>query len=100
MASEKLMNAEMTARCAEILKAMGHPVRLKIIELLCAGDNCVSELEAKLGVKQAIVSQQIKILRLSGLVRPERRDGRSFYCLAMPYLVGLMACLRQCGCRE
>ncbi len=67
---------------AELLKAMGHPVRLQILEILRDGERCVCHLEAVLGLRQAYVSQQLIILRKAGLVA-DRKDGlRVYYRLA------------------
>ena len=83
-------------RCAEILKAIAHPVRLRIIDALTCGESCVTDLESTIDVKQAIVSQQLKILRMSSLVQVDRRDGRAYYRLAEKHLTELMQCLRKC----
>jgi ArsR family transcriptional regulator len=74
------------ARAAELLKALGHPLRLRIIAALAAGDAHVSALAARLGTRQPIVSQQLRILRMKGLVGVVRRDGFAVYRLAEPDL--------------
>jgi DNA-binding transcriptional ArsR family regulator len=67
---------------AEFLKALAHPVRLQITEILRRGEACVCHLEAHLGYRQPYISQQIMVLRKAGLVA-ERRDGTYvFYRLA------------------
>jgi len=58
------------------LKAMGHPTRLKILDLLRESGCCVQDLEQKLGLRQSNVSQHLRILRDSGLVSM-RRDGHT-----------------------
>ncbi len=63
---------------AELLKAMGHPVRLRILDILRDGEKCVCHLEAVLGLRQAYVSQQLIILRKAGLVT-DRKDGLRVY---------------------
>jgi DNA-binding transcriptional ArsR family regulator len=66
-------------RMADILKALGHPVRVQILEVLLAeGESCVCHLEAALGQRQAYVSQQLAVLRSAGLV-VDRRDGLNIY---------------------
>ena len=71
---------------ADILKALAHPVRLQIIAILCEGEENVNGLAERLAVKQAIVSQQLRILRMSGLVGVTRENGFSCYRLAEPRL--------------
>jgi ArsR family transcriptional regulator len=92
-----VIQGEAAARYADILKAIGHPVRLQIIDILAGGERNVGDLETIVEVKQAIVSQQLKILRLSRLVEVDRREGKAFYRLAEPHLKDLMRCLRKCG---
>jgi ArsR family transcriptional regulator len=84
------------AHLAEILRALGHPTRLRIIALLCHQEIHVNELARQLGVKQAMVSQQLRILRLSGLVEARRKNGVSRYRLAEPHLRDLLSCLARC----
>jgi DNA-binding transcriptional ArsR family regulator len=92
-----ILKGDAAARYADILKAIGHPVRLRIIDILTCGERNVGELEGLTEVKQAIISQQLKILRLSRLVDVDRRDGKAFYRLAELHLKDLMRCLRKCG---
>jgi DNA-binding transcriptional ArsR family regulator len=81
---------------AEILKALSHSTRLRIVAALCEGSANVGALAARLGLEQAIVSQQLRILRMSGLVSSERIDGFAVYALAEPRLAALVSCLEGC----
>ena len=82
---------------AETLKALGHPLRLQIVDLLAKGEMCVGDIAETVSEKQAIVSQQLKILRMVALVKTCRRDGKSFYSLNNPHLDDLLSCLKRCG---
>ncbi len=93
-------DGRMAGHLAEVMKALGHPARLRIVAVLCAGERCVGDLAQALGLRQAAVSQQLKILRLSGLVAAERRDGFAQYRLAVPRLVQLVQCLEGCPVAE
>jgi ArsR family transcriptional regulator len=84
------------AHLADILKALGHPARLRLVATLCAGDRTVTELAGELGIAQAIVSQQLRILRMSGLVQATRKEGFAHYWLAEPRLRQLVKCLEGC----
>ncbi len=81
---------------SEIMKSLGHPVRLRIVDLLAHEANYVGALAEQVGVSQAILSQQIAILRTRGLVRRRREAGRAVYSLAEPHLRELVGCLKQC----
>jgi DNA-binding transcriptional ArsR family regulator len=84
------------AYLADVLKALAHPERLRIVAVLCERETNVMGLAAVLGLQQAIVSQHLRILRMSGLVAAERRLGCSTYALAQPRLRELIACLERC----
>ena len=64
---------------ATIFKALMHPARLSILEILRQGEQCVCHLEAVLGCRQAYISQHLMVLREAGLVE-DRRDGARIYC--------------------
>ncbi len=54
------MNEKIAEHAAEVLKAIAHPVRLQIVELLDAEEMCVGDIVEALGGKQAITSQQLR----------------------------------------
>lgn len=88
------MNQATARRHAQIFKALMHPIRLQILDLLRREEACVCHLEAHLGLRQAYVSQQLAILRKAGLVA-DRRDGpNSFYRIARPEVLTLLSTAR------
>jgi ArsR family transcriptional regulator len=69
-------------RTAEMMKAMGHPTRLQILEVLSEeGESCVCHLENRLGQRQAYISQQLARLRDADLVVDRREGLFIFYAL-------------------
>jgi DNA-binding transcriptional ArsR family regulator len=77
-------------RAAEVLKALSHPLRLRILEILQQeGEACVCHLEAHLGQRQAYISQQLARLREAGLVVDRREGMNIYYSLAVSSLDGL-----------
>ena len=81
---------------AEVLKAVAHPLRLRIVAILCRGDENVTALAEKVGASQAIVSQQLRILRGHGLVAASREGGFARYRLVEQNLRGLVRCMEHC----
>jgi ArsR family transcriptional regulator len=69
MESEKSFEKE-----AELLKTLGHPIRLKIIEVLITNQSCVKNIWGSLGLPQATVSQHLVALKNKGIVSA-KRDG-------------------------
>jgi DNA-binding transcriptional ArsR family regulator len=90
-------DAGRAAHLAELLKAVAHPLRLRIVAILVDGDANVTELAQRLGATQPIVSQQLRILRSHGLVAADRRDGFATYRLVERNLEGLVACMERCA---
>src|ERR1700753_2669089 len=66
---------------AETLAALGEPNRLRIIELLRAGPRPVGDIQGRLGLRQSLASQHLKVLRDVGLVEMEPRAQQRFYRL-------------------
>ena len=67
---------------AEMMKALGHPTRLQIMEVLSEeGESCVCHLENRLGQRQAYISQQLARLREADLVVDRREGLFIFYAL-------------------
>lgn len=62
----------------KLFKALMHPGRLAILDVLRAGEACVCHMEAALGFRQAYLSQQLMVLREACLV-DDRRDGWNIY---------------------
>lgn len=76
---------------AEHFRALGHPTRLDIMQLLVAeGEACVCHLEARLGLRQAYLSQQLARLRQAGLVADRRVGLNVYYRPASPAIRKLL----------
>jgi ArsR family transcriptional regulator len=86
----------LAAVAAEILKAVGHPLRLRILGLLCTRTYHVGALAERLDAPQAIVSQQLRILRMRGLVASEREGGLAVYRLIQPHVRDMLRCVGGC----
>jgi DNA-binding transcriptional ArsR family regulator len=63
---------------AEFFRTLGHPARVRILQLLRDGERSVGALQAELGLDSGGTSQQLAALRRIGLVEG-RRDGTSVY---------------------
>lgn len=69
-------------RTAEIFKALSHPTRLKIMELLkSSSDLCVCHIYEALELEQANVSQHLRILRTAGLIRSKKQGLKVHYSI-------------------
>ena len=80
---------------ADLFKVLGHPARVRIIELLRDGERNVGELQVALDLDPSGTSQHLSALRKAGLVET-RRDGTSvYYRLRDPRALQLLAVARQ-----
>jgi ArsR family transcriptional regulator len=61
---------------AEFFKTLGHPARIRVLELLSERDHAVSEMLPEVGIEAANLSQHLAVLRRAGLVTT-RKDGSS-----------------------
>ncbi|MBC7110326.1 MAG: helix-turn-helix transcriptional regulator [Archaeoglobi archaeon] len=85
---------------ARILKALGHPMRLKIVEFLGSGERCVCEIVPHLNADQPLVSQHLSILRNAGIVDSERRGNKIFYRLSDRRILEILRILDETGERR
>ena len=69
---------------SELLKAMGHPVRLEILGRLKRNECCVNKLTDLLGVPQSTVSQHLGRLRTAGILEPRKEGVRTCYRIIEP----------------
>jgi len=83
-------------RVAEVLKLVAHPERLRIVALLRTGEQSVTELAKQLSLKQSVVSQHLRVLRLRSLVRMARRGGFAHYQLNDPDVAALIDLVERC----
>jgi len=71
-------------KLAELFNLLGNPSRLQILLILGEGEACVCHLKEALLQRQAYISQQLMILRKSGLVSASRKGRYIYYRLTQP----------------
>lgn len=82
---------------AGMLKAVSHPVRLAIVELLDNGvRRNVTEIFEQLELEQAVASHHLAILRDRGVLSQERSGKHVFYFLRHPRLTEIVHCVKDC----
>ena len=78
---------------AAIIKAVGHPTRLFMVEELARGERCVCELTEMVGADVSTVSKHLGVLKNAGLVADERRGSNVYYTLRTPCILNFMSCV-------
>lgn len=87
------MDKKVAEHVAEVLKAVAHPVRLQIVELLEANEMCVGDIVAAVGGKQAITSQQLNMMRDKGVLNCRRNGTKVYYRIENQNIVRLLHCI-------
>ena len=80
---------------AEFLRTLGHPARIRILELLSERDHAVHELLEQIAIEPSNLSQQLAVLRRTGLVVSRRQVGEVVYSLSIPEVRDLLLAARR-----
>jgi ArsR family transcriptional regulator len=80
---------------AEFFRALGHPARLRILELLRERERNVSELQVDLDIETSSVSQQLAVLRAKNIVDTRRVGTSVYYSVRDPQVFQLLDVARQ-----
>lgn len=101
----KVMNVKRTdekiiRKQVEIFKALAHPTRLQMVQMLSEGELCVCVFQEAFGIDFSTVSRHLSVLRNAGIVSDEKRGKNVFYRLVRPCVLEMCACLENDGdCR-
>lgn len=79
----------------EFFKALAHPLRIQILELLAEGDKSVNEIQSSLNSEGSAVSQQLSILRAKNIVVGTKDGKRVIYSLRDRKIVDLLAIAKE-----
>ncbi|SCF85097.1 transcriptional regulator, ArsR family [Streptomyces sp. MnatMP-M17] len=88
------MSAPLYQLKAEFFKTLGHPVRIRVLELLSEREHAVSEMLPEVGVEPSHLSQQLAVLRRANLVTTRREGSAVYYTLANPNVAELLKVAR------
>ena len=78
---------------ARIMKALGHPVRLFMVDELSRGERCVCELTDMVNLDISTVSKHLLVLKNAGIVADDKRGKQVFYRLKVPCVLNFFQCL-------
>jgi DNA-binding transcriptional ArsR family regulator len=80
---------------AEFFKTLGHPARIRILELLSEEEHSVGELMPKLGLESSHLSQQLAVLRRTGMVVARKQGNNVIYSIASKDMSELLLLARK-----
>jgi ArsR family transcriptional regulator len=88
------LNLEIQQFKAEFFKALSHPLRIRILELLAEGDKNVNEIQILVGSEGSAVSQALTVLRSKNIVTGTKEGNRVLYTLRDPMIIELLQVAR------
>ena len=80
---------------AEVLRAVAHPSRIKILQILGRNQKCVKDLEQLVNIKQSNLSQHLRILKDRGIVECERRGMEVCYRIKNRKILDVIMCAKK-----
>ena len=89
----KLRPPDALAEAAECLKALAHPHRLRMVQLLLRGRYTVGDLAEACGIASHMASEHLRLMQRCGLLSCEKDGRKAYYAVAEPHLESLMACI-------
>jgi len=78
---------------SEVIKAMAHPVRLMVIELLKDGEKSFSELMEYFAIDKSTLSKHISVLKVAGIVSSQKSGVESVFRLQVPCVTEFFSCV-------
>lgn len=80
---------------AEFFKTLAHPARIRVLELLATRDRSVAELLGEVGLEASNLSQQLRVLRRTGVVEARKEGNTVIYSIASPDIAELLTVARK-----
>ncbi len=93
----KTLDVEKVEKVAFILKALGNPLRISIIDLLRIHQELsVNQLSEKLGAEQSLVSHNLSNMKLKGILDSRREGKNIYYHLKLKEVLKVLECMQHC----
>ncbi len=80
---------------ADLFKALGHPARVRALEVLAEGERTVGDLQPLVGIESSHLSQQLGVLRRAGLVTTRKEGSSVVYSLKDPLVADLLVAAKR-----
>ena len=90
------LSVEFLKQASNVIKALGHPLRLKIIEILEAGERSVGQIQENLNVSQPLASQHLRHMHRRGIVKFRREGTTYYYSIASEFIYKILDCVSEC----
>ena len=94
MIANPRLDPEVLSRAAAVIRCLGHPLRLRLLEALESGEKTVSGLQEYSGASQPAVSQHLMVLKAHGVVDLRRVGPFAYYRSIEPKVRSILQCIR------
>jgi DNA-binding transcriptional ArsR family regulator len=89
----RLTSLESLGQAAECLRALAHPHRLRMIQMLLQAEFPVAALARACEIPPAMASEHLRLMQRCGFLAAERRSRQVFYRVSEPHLASILACI-------
>ncbi|MCO6453909.1 MAG: winged helix-turn-helix transcriptional regulator [Pirellulaceae bacterium] len=86
---------EALSQAAECLRVLAHPHRLRMVQMLLAGDYSVGELAESCQLPTPMASEHLRLMQRCGFLTSEKQGRKVFYRVAEPHLRNILRCIEQ-----
>jgi DNA-binding transcriptional ArsR family regulator len=94
---EPVLDAEKLEEVASKLRAVAHPMRVAIIQILDENKQLnVTQIYKKLGIEQATASHHLNILKTKGVLGSKRDGKQTFYSIKQDSIIRIVDCVSRC----
>jgi len=90
------MDKEKYILMAEALKAIAHPVRLRVIEVLKGKELSVTDIQYALSIKQSITSQHLNSMKSRGVLSSRKVGNVVYYSILNKNILKIITCIKSC----
>jgi DNA-binding transcriptional ArsR family regulator len=98
-AKSPLTSLESLGMAAECLRALAHPHRLRIVQMLLRGRYTVGELAEACEIPSHMASEHLRLMQRCGFLAAEKEGRKTFYAVVEPHLQNIMQCIEaRFGC--
>ncbi|MBX3440031.1 MAG: helix-turn-helix transcriptional regulator [Planctomycetaceae bacterium] len=94
-AQRRWTDLEALGQAAECLRVLAHPHRLRMVQMLLAGDYSVGELADACELPTAMASEHLRLMQRCGFLTSEKDGRKVYYRVAEPHLKNIMQCIEE-----
>ena len=89
------LDADFLQEASTMIKTMGHPDRLRIVELVRVNEHSVKDIQQALGLSQPVTSQHLRRMYHQGILTSRREGHRVLYAVDSPLIEKILECLKE-----